>query len=400
MTNRQNPTTMKRFLFLTLLSAMVFMAKAQDKTIIITESGRPYTNQTWFYSGKGKVLQEDKIKKHWNQEERRITSAAYTKNGWFVTMAKNTGIGKQTYKYSTTWPEEWISTKWAEDYRITSISRGKDKWLVVMSKGHDYWMQCYLRDEFSNIKSWIKYNWDRGYYITNAAYDGALWTVVMSRTSEYTSQGYFIADNYDKMAAEIREDVWGNDLSIHLIKSDGDDYLVVYGSGDQSQNYSVNNSDVSKYIKKRWGNSFHISYLGGGSSNQNTKSQPCSGTTGMRTGNIYFRNDSYQVGDFRFYYHDGKYMAETSLSGVAHKHAVRYILHKETDDSYIFRQGILLSDGRIEFSIHTPQMIVSKDWNRIVIGQTIFGNGIVLTEEITQSEYDKINQTKDIYPPR
>ena len=65
-----------------------------------------------------------------------------------------------------------------------------------------------------------------------------------------------------------------------------------------------------------------------------------------------------------------------------------------------FRQGILLSDGRIEFSIHTPQMIVSKDWNRIVIGQTIFGNGIVLTEEITQSEYDKINQTKDIYPQR
>ena len=389
---------MKRFLFLTLLSAMIFLTKAQDKTILITESDRPYTNQTWFYSGKGKALQEDKIKKHWNQEERRITSAAYTKNGWFVTMAKNTGIGKQTYKYSTTWPEEWIRDKWAEDYRITSISRGKDKWLVVMSKGHDYWMQSYLRDDLSNIKSWIKHNWDRGYYITNAAYDGSLWTVVMSRTKEFTSQGYFIAGNYDKMAAEIREDVWGNDLSIHLIESDGDDFLVVYGSGDQSQNYSVNNSDISKYIKKRWDNSYHISYVGGGSSNKAKESRPCSGNTRMRTGNIFFKNDDYQVGDFYFYYEDGKYFAETSLSGVAHKHPIRYILHKETNDSYVFRQCISHNDGKIEFRVLAPQMIVLKDWSKIVIENTIFGNIITLTEEITQSEYDKIDQTKDIYP--
>ena len=389
---------MKRFLFFTLLSAMVFLAKAQDKTIIITENNQPYTNQTWFYSGKGKALQEDKIKKHWNQEDRRITSVAYTKNGWFVTMAKNTGIGKQTYKYSTTWPEEWIKDKWAEDYRITSISKGKDKWLVVMSKGHDYWMQSYLRDDLSNIKSWIKHNWNKGYYITNATYDGSLWTVVMSRTNKFTSQGYFFASNYDKMASEIREDVWNKDLSIHLIESDGDNYLVVYGSGDQSQNYSVNNSNISKYIKKRWDNSYHISYIGGGSSIKGKESRPYSGSTRMRTGNIFFKNDNYQVGDFNFYYHDGNYMVETSLSGIAHKHAIRYVLHKETNDSYIFRQCILQNDGRIEFRILTPQMIVSKDWSSIVIENTIFGNRIILTEEITQLEYDKINQTKDIYP--
>ena len=77
----------------------------------------------------------------------------------------------------------------------------------------------------------------------------------------------------------------------------------------------------------------------------------------MRTGNIYFKNDSYQVGDFKFYYQDGKYMAETSLLGMAHKHAVRYILHKESDDSYIFRQCILQDDGRTELPIHTPQRI-------------------------------------------
>ena len=57
---------MKRLLLLTLLSATISFAKAQDKTIIITEKGMPYTNQTWFYSGKGKALQEEKIKKNLN----------------------------------------------------------------------------------------------------------------------------------------------------------------------------------------------------------------------------------------------------------------------------------------------------------------------------------------------
>lgn len=394
---------MRKLLFLTLLTATISTTNAQDKTIIITEKERPYTNQTWFYAGKGKALQEEKIKKNWNQEDRRITSAAYTKNGWFVTMAKNTGIEKQTYSYSTTWSEEWIEGKWSDGFRITSISRGNGKWLVVMSKGHDYRMQCYRRDNLENIKNWIKHNWDRGFYITNATYDGNLWTVVMSQTDEFISQGYFMADNYDKMAAEIREDVWGNDLCVHLIESDGNDYLVVYGryaDGDHSQNYSVNNSNISKYIKKRWDNSYHISYIGGGSSNQSTKSHPCAGTTfyGMRTGELYYRNDNYQVGDFKFYYTNGKYMAESSLSGMAQKHALRYILHEETNDSYIFRQCILHNNGRIEFPMHTPKMIVLKDWSRIFIEKSIHGDGMILTEEITKSEYDKINQTKDIYP--
>lgn len=394
---------MKRLLLLTLLSATISFAKAQDKTIIITEKGMPYTNQTWFYSGKGKALQEEKIKKNWNQEERRITSAAYTNNGWLVTMAKNTGIGKQTYSYSITWPKEWINSKWHEGYRITSISRGKEKWLVVMSKGHDYRMQCYNRDNLPNIKNWIKHNWDKEYYITNAAFDGNMWTVVMSQTDEFVSQGYFIADDYDAMAAEIREDVWGRDLCIHLIEYDGDDYLVVYGEHSNcgnSQNYTVNNSSISKYMKKRWENSFHITYVGGGSSIKDKNSNPCKDSTdfGMRTGELYYRNDSYQVGDFKLYHQDGKYIAETSLSGMAHRHNVKYVLNGETNDSYIFRQCILYNNGRMDIPIHTPQMIVSKDWSRIFIEKTIYGDNVIFTEEISKPEYDKINQTKGIYP--
>lgn len=82
-----------------LLIVVVFSVNAQDKTILITETGLPYTSQTWFYSGKGNDLQGDKIKKNWD-EGMRITSVAYTNNGWFVTMAENTAIGMQTYSYT------------------------------------------------------------------------------------------------------------------------------------------------------------------------------------------------------------------------------------------------------------------------------------------------------------
>ena len=43
---------------------------------------------------------EREIKKHWD-EGRHITSVAYTSNGWFVTMAKNTGFGSQYYHYGS-----------------------------------------------------------------------------------------------------------------------------------------------------------------------------------------------------------------------------------------------------------------------------------------------------------
>ena len=390
---------MKRLLLLVLLTAAISLAKAQDKTIILTEKGMPYTNQTWFYSGKDKALQEDKIKKHWNQEDRRITSVAYTKNGWFVTMARNTGIDKQAYKYSISWPEEWIKEKWHDGYRITTLSRGKDKWLVVMSKGHDYKHQCYLRDDLSNIKRWVKHNWERGYYITNAAYDGNMWTIVMSKTEGFVSQGYFVADNYDNMVSEIREDVWGKDLCIHLIESDGDDFLVVYGkhrSCENTQNYSVNNSDISKYISKRWDNSFHILYLGGGSSNKNVKSQPYADSSnyGKRTGRAYYMNSGYEVCDFNFYFWDDKYMAEIRLSGKAQK----YILQEENDDSYIFRKCVIRNNGKVEILFGAPRMTISKDWDKISIEKRFHGDCIILTEEISQSEYDKITQTKDIFP--
>lgn len=60
---------------------------AQDMTLIITQGGLPYQSQTWFSSGRGEALQQDEIREYWDKDY-YITSAAYTYQGWLVTMCK------------------------------------------------------------------------------------------------------------------------------------------------------------------------------------------------------------------------------------------------------------------------------------------------------------------------
>ena len=127
----------KKIVIAGLILAGSVCLSAQNKTILITESHLPYKSQTWFYSGNGQDLDESKIKSYWDQGK-RITSVAYTTNGWFVTMANSSGITMQTYKLSQIWPKDWIKEKWVQDYYITSIARSNKEWLVVMSQGTEF----------------------------------------------------------------------------------------------------------------------------------------------------------------------------------------------------------------------------------------------------------------------
>lgn len=62
---------------------MSVFATAQNKTIIIMQDNTGLSSQSWFYSGSANSLQTEEIKKYWN-EDKYITAAAYTSNGWFV----------------------------------------------------------------------------------------------------------------------------------------------------------------------------------------------------------------------------------------------------------------------------------------------------------------------------
>ena len=100
---------MKKLLIAVLLMQVSVAVMAQDKTLLISESGLPYTAQTWFAYGSGNIDQND-IVGCWDQGK-RIVTAAYTGEGWFVIMAGNTRYSMQTYLVSEVWPEEWIGKK-------------------------------------------------------------------------------------------------------------------------------------------------------------------------------------------------------------------------------------------------------------------------------------------------
>ena len=133
---------MRKTNILIIMSFCALLTFAQDNSIILTQSGLPYTYQTWFSSGYGNDLQTDKIKQYWD-DNRYITSAAYTLNGWFVTMTRNCGFTGQTYYYSKNSPWDWVKEKWDEGYYLTTVASNEQKWFFVMSKGVNYTSQSY-----------------------------------------------------------------------------------------------------------------------------------------------------------------------------------------------------------------------------------------------------------------
>lgn len=241
-------------------------ARAQNSTIIITQSNLGYESQTWFYSGYGNSLQRDKIKKNWD-EGRRITSVAYTSNGWFVTMAKNSGYTAQVYYNNYAWPGDWIKEHWAEGYYITDISVGNKEWMVVMSKGTGYVDQLWRSGKWSEVKEKIKEKWSEDFYITKATCNDGEWMVVMSKGCGMSDQSWSRRSTYADIKSVIKE-YWDKDYSLTLLNQgeDGVYFAVMSKFADGSepgQNYVVDPSNPSDYIDKRWEDGHDIVYIGG-----------------------------------------------------------------------------------------------------------------------------------------
>ena len=240
---------------------------AQNKTLLISESDLPYTEQTWFAYGVGLPLDENDIIGNWNLGK-RIVSAAYTKEGWFVVMAKNTDYVQQSFSLTKKWPEEWIAEKTMSGYAITSLSRSEKEWLVVMSQGSGITSQIIWRNDWTELAPWITEQTDNGYLITDLAFDGKAWTVVMSRTPKYTSQGYFWEPSISELMEHIQSTVWGRGYNLQQVVYGEGNYVVVYGNyarGDNRfQNLQVSPDDTKEYIHKQWDRGVSIAYVGGG----------------------------------------------------------------------------------------------------------------------------------------
>lgn len=413
---------------------------AQNKTILITESALPYTGQSWFYCGAGNALDGSKIKSKWD-EGKRITSVAYTYNGWFVTMANDTGISEQEYKLSETWPKEWINTEWEKDYYISSIGYSSSQWLVVMSKGTGYTDQSWSRNSWDKLREWILEKRDAGFFITDLAFNGTYWTVVVSKTPKINTQGFMFVDN-DNLSSWVKSDVYGNGYRVHLMEYGDGEYLVVYGNytenNSRQQSFNVNPSDVSSFIQGKWDDSQHIAYLGGGypqnTTNQNLASNTTKTTTtntntnrntnnnsavipsnylvshdGMygklRYGTLYYLSDQNRIVSLNFKDKDGVYTLEDPKVGgidvTKLMKNIAYELSETTGSEFIFypyqydlvipsyneMQRMMATTGTVNVNQkktrQNGEIRVSKDWSTVNV------NGTILTSEMTKEYYDK-----------
>ena len=250
-----------------LLCLWTITSNAQSKTLLVSESGLPYTEQTWYAYCAGQSLVETDITSSWNLGK-RIVSAAYTSEGWLVIMARNTEYTQQSFSLTDEWPEQWIEDKTKQGFAITSLSRSEKEWLIVMSQGSGITGQTIWRNSWTNLAPWIKEQYNNGYFITDLAYDGKAWTVVMSKTPKYLSQGYLWESDTSELLSRVEHGVWGRGFNLHQVVYGEGSYVVIFGNyanGDKRfQNLQVNPDDPKEYIREQWNRGISIAYVGGG----------------------------------------------------------------------------------------------------------------------------------------
>ena len=233
--------------------------------IIVTQQETGMYNQTFFTSGIGNQLQEENIKKYWN-EDFYINTVAYTSYGWFVSMAKGFKWTNQSYSYSTSWPDEWIHEKFNEGYRVTSLTSSGDKWMIVMSEHTDYVTQEICSAPWSTLKDWIRKWWDNDYYITSLTCRNGMWTVVMSKTSLYLDQSYVSSTTKDGIMDKVKTK-WGEGFRIVAYEYGGGEYLCVLSKlangTTPMQSYQIDSTDPTSFIKEKWNESYNVIYVGG-----------------------------------------------------------------------------------------------------------------------------------------
>lgn len=274
---------MRTFITLCILLFCTAMRAQEDRTFVLMGDGDRYSNQTWFYSGAGNELQESKIKEYWNQNK-YITSVAYTKNGWFVAMSKEPDYTRQTYNYTRTFPSAWIKEKYNTGYYITAITCNTHKWLVVMSKYKPYTAQAYKQGTLTELSKWYDENRSKGYFVTQATYSDDGWLWVTTKGTDIETQGYRWAK--DNNIGSVIKGIWDEGYCIHMVEYGGGQYFIPFGkykAGDRAQSYKTSSEGMSDWISQNWEKGNNLQYIGGGNPTSASSSATTSTTTSTTT---------------------------------------------------------------------------------------------------------------------
>lgn len=235
-------------------------------TIIITTSDSSYTGQSWRSCGSGNPFDAETVKKYWN-EDKYITSAAWTSRGWFYAMNKGVKWTNQSYKIASNWPDDFVQEYKQKGYMITSLAASDSNFLVVVSQNTDITDQQICGAPWSNLKDWIKQWWDKGYKITGIACKSGLWTVIMSKTDRYQRQAYMWANSADEISNKLKE-YWDKGYIITALEYGGGEFLCIMSTTDTSakagqSKFIKSSENPESFIDEAWKKGWNITYIGG-----------------------------------------------------------------------------------------------------------------------------------------
>ncbi len=239
---------------------------SHDKLILVTRSDTGYSSQSWSYSGNGNPLNQDRIKEYWDQDK-YLLSISHTSRGWFFCAAKHPKWSFQTYNLFDSFPEAWIRDKMVtKNCRVTAITTGENKWMVVMTAGTDYIDQVIKYAEWNVIAEFIKEWWNNDYRITHMTFHNGKWAVVMSKMQFNGAQTYFSRSDVDELNDKIKE-YWDKGYSVDLIEYGADSgYMCVMSKLEESvaEAYNINpdKEEIEGWIDEKWDKDQDIYYIG------------------------------------------------------------------------------------------------------------------------------------------
>lgn len=245
-----------------------FSNDVSSATILLFETRTPYYSQTNFW---GPTINSGEINNN-QKEGRMITSVAYTKNGWFISMAKGSGLYSQSSIMSKDFPSDWIKKQYHSENRlISSIAYNGDMWYIICSKGTGFSAQSVQYVNKTKFEDSVVHYQSKGYFITNASFDSRYdaWVLVFSKGSQFSSQGYFLADSREDLIQKTETYVYDKKYRIHLIEK-GDKFLCVYGTykdkkpGQKPRTITWDCDTLKSMIENITSNgSYKLQYVGG-----------------------------------------------------------------------------------------------------------------------------------------
>lgn len=258
-------TTIKKITTILILLVSALNVEAQT-TIVITTSEPAYTGQSWRSCGSGNSFDAETVKKYWN-EDKYITSAAWTSRGWFYAMNKGVKWTNQSYKIASNWPDDFVQEYKQKGYMITSLAASDSNFLVVVSQNTGISDQQICAAPWSNLKDWIKQWWDKDYKITSIACKSGLWTVIMSKTSQYQRQAYMWANSADEISNKLKE-YWDKGYIITALEYGGGEFFCIMSTTDTSakagqSKFIKSSTDPESFIDEAWEKGWNITYIGG-----------------------------------------------------------------------------------------------------------------------------------------